>query len=148
MTSCLQHLGFKSSFGVNHKLGRNSGRVLIVDLTTAEGQSLCRAWLSSPNLAGVFIAPPCGICSRARGIPLPHGLRVQGFQPLRSDSCPNGFQGLSWLNCQTVSSANKLYHFITAIALECIQCGLIVCIENLRSSLYWKQVFSSRSFNA
>ena len=143
VTSFLQHLGLKSSFGVDHKLGRNSGRVLIADLTSKEGQSLCRTWLSSPNLAGVFIAPPCGTCSRARGIPvtLPNGLKIDGPQPLRSDALPNGLANLSWLNRQRVSSANKLYHFVTSIAIECLDRGFIVCIENPRSSLYWKTSF-------
>ena len=143
VTSCLQHLGLSASFGVDHKIHRNAGRVLVADLTTEDGQALCRLWLKSPNLAGVFVAPPCGTCSRARGIPvkLPNGQTVQGPQPLRSDSQPNGLGKLSWIDRQRVSSANKLYHFVTSIALECIQRGLIVCIENPRSSLYWKTTF-------
>ena len=143
VTSCLQHLGLATSFGVDHKLQRNAGRVLVADLTSQDGQALGNLWLSSPNLAGVFIAPPCGTCSRARGIPvkLPNGKVVQGPQPLRSDLQPNGLSELSWINRQCVSSANKLYHYVTSVALNCIQRNLIVCIENLRSSLYWKTTF-------
>ena len=143
VTSCLQHLGLSASFGVDHKLQRNAGRVLVADLTSPDGQSLCNLWLSSPNLAGVFVAPPCGTCSRARGIPvkLPNGKIVQGPQPLRSDSQPNGLSDLSWINRQCVSSANKLYHYVTGVALNCIRRNLIVCFENPRSSLYWKTTF-------
>ena len=143
VTSCLQHLGLSASFGVDHKLQKNAGRVLVADLTSPDGQDLCNLWLSSPNLAGVFVAPPCGTCSRARGIPvkLPNGKIVQGPQPLRSDVQPNGLSDLSWINRQRVSSANKLYHYVTHVALNCIQRNLIVCIENPRSSLYWKTTF-------
>ena len=143
VTSCLQHLGLSASFGVDHKIHRNAGRVLVADLTTIDGQTLCRLWMSSPNLAGIFVAPPCGTCSRARGIPvrLPSGQYVQGPQPLRSDIHPNGLGNLSWINRQRVTSANKLYHFVTSIVLDCIKRDLIVCIENPRSSLYWKTSF-------
>ena len=33
VTSCLQHLGLSASFGVDHKIHRNAGRVLVADLT-------------------------------------------------------------------------------------------------------------------
>ena len=143
VTICAQQLGMPTSFGVDHKAQRNSGRVLIADLTTKHGQSLCRTWLASPNLAGLFIAPPCGTCSRARGIPvrLPSGRIVPGPQPLRTDESPNGVRHMSWINRMRVSSANKLYHFITQISLEVLRRGLILCVENPRSSLYWRTTF-------
>ena len=31
-TSCLQHLGLSASFGADHKIHRNAGRVLVADL--------------------------------------------------------------------------------------------------------------------
>lgn len=40
VTTCLQFFGLKSSFGVDHKRQKNSGRLLTADLTTDEG-SLC-----------------------------------------------------------------------------------------------------------
>ena len=70
VTTCLQFFGLKSSFGVDHKCQKNSGRLLTADLTSSEGQAICMQWLSSPNCVGIFAAPPCGTCSRARGIPL------------------------------------------------------------------------------
>ena len=75
VTSCLQHLGLKASFGVDHKRQKNAGRLLVADLTSKEGQALCWKWIRSPNCVGIFVAPPCGTCSRARGMPvrLPHG---------------------------------------------------------------------------
>jgi len=89
---------------------------------------------------GVFCAPPCGTCSRARGIPikLPSGIKVAGPQPLRTDQQPDGVQHLNYVNKIRVAQANLLYKFVTDVALFCIGAGMIVVIENPRSSLYWK----------
>ena len=143
VTMALQKLGLSSSFGVDRQIQRNGGKTLVADLTTSQGQALCNLWLSDPNLLGVFIAPPCGTCSRARGIPifLPGGFVIPGPVPLRSDSCPNGLPGLRWIDRARVSSANKLYLFVTQIALQCIKRKLIVVIENPRNSLYWRTTF-------
>ena len=143
VTSCLQFLGLKSSFGVDHKRAKNSGRLLTVDLTTAEGQELCMRWIRSPNCLGIFAAPPCGTCSRARGIPvrLQNGRYVPGPKPLRSDEFPDGVGDMSDLDQRRIQSANILYAFITRVSLECIALGKVVCIENPRSSLYWRTSF-------
>ena len=132
-----------SSFGVDHVKQQNSGRVLIADLTTKAGKDLCWTWLKSENCVGVFIAPPCGTCSRARGIPikLPNGFLIAGPQLLRTDGQPNGVTGLSYVNKLRVSQANAIYHFVTEVVLFCLHRGMIVCIENHRSSLYWRTTF-------
>ena len=143
VTLSLQKLGLTSSFGVDRTIQKNGGKTLVADLTTEAGQSLCNLWLSSPNLLGVFIAPPCGTCSRARGIPiwLPNGRCIAGPVPLRSDEFPNGLKGLRWIDRTRVSSANRLYHYVTEVALNCIKRNLVVCIENPRNSLYWRTSF-------
>ena len=143
VTLSLQKLGLTSSFGVDRTIQKNGGKTLIADLTTESGQALCNLWLSSPNLLGVFMAPPCGTCSRARGIPiwLPNGKCIPGPAPLRSDVFPNGLKGLPWIDRARVSSANRLYHYLTQVALQCIKRQLVVCIENPRNSLYWKTSF-------
>jgi hypothetical protein len=143
VTSCLQQLGMPASFGVDHVKQQNSGRVLIADLTTKAGKDLCWTWLKSTNCVGVFIAPPCGTCSRARGIPikLPNGFLIAGPQPLRTEGQPNGVTGLSYVNKLRVSQANAIYHFVTEVALFCHDRNLLVCIENPRSSLYWRTTF-------
>ena len=143
VTMSLQKLGLTASFGVDRTVQKNGGKTLVADLTTEEGQALCNLWLSSPNLLGVFIAPPCGTCSRARGIPiwLPNGKCIPGPKPLRSEEHPNGLKGLRWIDRARVSSANRLYHYITSVAMTCIKRNLIVCIENPRNSLYWRTSF-------
>eukprot|EP00435_Cladocopium_sp_Y103_P070991 s38_g36.t1 len=112
-------------------------------MTTHEGQSLVWSWVKSPSCLGVFCAPPCGTCSKARGIPvrLPNGVVIPGPQPLRTESEPNGVAKMSHINRLRVSSANTLYHFITQICLFCIEHDLVVVIENPRSSLYWRTSF-------
>ena len=143
VTSCVQTIGLKSSFGVDHKRAKNSGRLFTVDLTTQEGQALCMTWIHSPNCMGIFVAPPCGTCSRARGIPvrLPNGRYIPGPKPLRSDEFPDGVPGLSPAEQTRVNSANALYAFVTRVSLECIALKKVVCIENPRSSIYWRTTF-------
>ena len=143
VTAWLQQLGMPASFGVDHIKQKNAGRVLIADLTTKSGRDLCWTWLKSPNCVGMFAAPPCGTCSKARGVPIkpPNGFLIAGPQPLRTDEHPNGVTKLSYINRIRVLQANSIYHFITAAAEFCLDHGKLVCIENPRSSLHWKTTF-------
>ena len=143
VTTCLQQLGLKSSFGVDHKRCKDAGRLLVADLTSPEGQALCWQWVKSPNCVGIFCTPPCGTWSRARGIPvrLPSGKKIPGPKPLRSEEQPDGFGHLTGTDKLRVDSANVLYQFITDLCLHCIARSLIVCIENPRQSLYWRTSF-------
>ena len=128
---------------MDHKRQKNSGRLLTADLTTDEGQALCLQWLASPNCVGIFAAPPCGTCSRARGIPvrLPSGKWVPGPKPLRTDSSPDGVQHMTPTERLRVNLANSLYAFITKVCLLCLGANKVVCIENPRSSLFWRTSF-------
>ena len=55
------------------------------------------SWLRSPNVCGIFFAPPCGKCSLARCIQLrdAKGRKIPWPVPLRSQKCPEGLPGLS-----------------------------------------------------
>ena len=145
VTTCLQSLGLSSSFGVDHKRQKHAGKVLVADLTTQEGQELCWSWVKSPSCLGIFCAPPCGTCSRARGIPikLANGVKIAGPQPLRTEHQPDGVKHMNYVNKLRVALANTLYKFITDVALHCLAVGMIVVIENPRSSLYWRTSFFS-----
>ena len=97
VTAHLKFYGIKDSFGVDHKKLSNIAPIMVCDLTTTEGQRLCKRWAGSKSCAGVFAAPPCGTCSRAREIQLrdAKGRRLPCPPPLRSDSSPNGLPNLS-----------------------------------------------------
>lgn len=143
VTASLRYLGLKSSFGTDHALRNPAGKVVLCDLNTKEGRDLCRLWIKSPMLLGIFAAPPCGTCSLARTIPvrLKSGKVVPGPPPLRSKFRPNGLPGLSFTNRLRVSKTNQLYHFLAEVALSCIARGLIVAIENPKNSLFWSTSF-------
>ena len=60
---------------------------------------------------------------------------------MRSDEQPDGVDTLTPLEQKRVDSANILYAFVTEICLMCLAAAKIVCIENPRSSLYWRTSF-------
>ena len=146
VTAHLKYYGIRDSFGVDHKNLSSIAPIMVCDLTTAEGQRLCTKWVNSESCAGVFAAPPCGTCSRAREIQLrdSKGRKIPCPPPLRSDSAPNGLPNFSQQNRQRVSSANKLYHFLSELVLSLVSKGIPVVIENPRSSLYWLTTYFQR----
>ena len=147
VTTCLHQVGMPDSFGVDNVRKPNSGKVLISDLTTAAGKDLVWTWIKSPNCVGLFAAPPCGTCSRARNIPIydANGKR-RGPRPLRSNAYPDGLRFMRWLDRLRVTSANILYEFLSDLVLWACANGKIVCIENPRSSLYWQTSFYQRTY--
>ena len=136
VTACLHALGMGQSFGVDHQLvsGR-SGKVVVCDLTTHEGQQLTRHWMHHPSVQGIFAAPPCGTCSAARKI------RNGGPPPLRSERFPDGLPHLRGVDAARVQSANKLYSFLASIVLEAHALNLPVAVENPRGSMFWRTSF-------
>ena len=139
VTACLKAIGLTSSFGVDHTKAKAVSTCKIADLTTAAGQALLMTWLEAPNVCGVFLAPPCGTCSLARSIQLrdARGRKVNGPIPLRSTFFPEGLPGLSKKNALRVSLANKLYEFLGKILRFADSRGMIIVVENPRSSLFW-----------
>ena len=146
VTAQLKHIGVKAAFGVDHKNLSKIAPIQVCDLSTPEGQKLCMQWCQSPLLAGVFAAPPCGTCSLARSIILRDSLgrRLPGPVPLRSESKPNGLPFLKSTDRARVSSANRLYDFLSRLVEELVQKGVPIVIENPRSSLYWLTTFFQR----
>ena len=143
VTAHLKHVGVKASFGVDHKKLSKIAPVQIVDLTTLSGQKLCMQWCESPLLAGVFAAPPCGTCSKAREIILrdSKGRPLPGPRPLRSEACPNGLPFLKPVDRARVSAANRLYAFLSRLVQKLVIKGIPIVIENPRNSLYWLTSF-------
>ena len=82
--------------------------------------------------------PPCGTCSRARGIPLSSG--APGPPPLRSEEYSWGLPDLADLRPQDlgrVRTANTLYEVIREAVLELIARRILWSLENPRDSLFW-----------
>ena len=139
VTACLKMIGLTSSFGVDHIKGKAVSTCKVADLTTQEGQQLLLTWLDAPNVEGVLLAPPCGTCSLARNIILrdSKGRPLPGPVPLRSHLHPEGLLNLSPKNRKRVSLANTLYEFLGKVIRIADSKGLIIVVENPRSSLFW-----------
>ena len=139
VTACLKELGLKESFGVDHVLDKATSAAKRLDLTMEADQKVFLQWLHSPLVVGVFLAPPCGTCSLARNIQLrdEKGRKIPGPRPLRSEEWPEGLPGLNSKERARVSSANKLYAFVAVIVEQAHSLGLIVVVENPRSSIFW-----------
>ena len=139
VTACLKMIGLTSSFGVDHIKGKAVSTCKVADLMTQEGQQLLLTWLDAPNVKGVFLAPPCGTCSLARNIILrdSKGRPLPGPVPLRSHLYPEGLLNLSPKNRKRVSLANTLYEFLGRVIRIADSRGLIIVVENPRSSLFW-----------
>ena len=139
VTACLKMVGLTSSFGVDHIKGKAISQCKVADLTTEAGQQLLLTWLEAPNVRGVFLAPPCGTCSLARNIILrdSKGRPLPGPIPLRSETFPEGLLNLSPANRKRVSLANALYEFLGRIIRIADSKGMIIVVENPRSSLFW-----------
>ena len=143
VTASLKELGLVESFGIDHEVGKAIATVKKLDLTMSRDQDIFRQWLKSPLVAGIFWAPPCGTCSLARNIQLrdSYGRKIPGPVPLRSPEFPEGLMGLKSKDRIRVSAANKLYEFMGMMIEEAIARGLIVVVENPRSSLFWQTRF-------
>ena len=66
------------------------------------------------------------------------GRKIPGPVPLRSQFFPEGLPGLSKSNALRVSLANELYAFLGKVLRYADSRGLIIVVENPRSSLFWQ----------
>ena len=80
----------------------------------------------------VHAGPPCGTCSRARGVHLPLGPR-----PLRDERNLLGFAYLEGDEKDRVDSANQIYLQLAAFIVWLQQLGVGFSIENPTTSLLW-----------
>ena len=125
--------GLESSLAIDkvRKRGCRS-TILQFDLTLASDQSLLNQWIQSP-LLWLHLAPVCGTASRARDIRLFEG----DPQPLRSDLHPEGLPSLSEADQVRVDLANKLFQYSCKLFADATALGIIVTMENPRSSYFW-----------
>ena len=72
---------------------------------------------------------------------MPCGKWIPGPKPLRTEELPDGVEHMTPIERTRVESANTLYAFVTKICLMCLSANKVVCVENPRSSLYWRTSF-------
>lgn len=134
LCSIAKQAGMTSSLAID-KIRKQGARCSIhqLDLTLAKDQCLLREWMQSPLLIWIHLAPVCGTASRARDIRLFAG----DPQPLRSDDFPDGLPDLSPKDQQRVTLANLLFKFSCEVFLAACARGILVTMENPRSSYFW-----------
>ena len=121
--------------------------VAAFDLTKPHDfQTVCKfAETESDNICWAHFAPSCGTASKARE------RRVQGVanppRPLRSESYPDGLQGLSAREEERVKEANMSYEAMVELLLILIGFGIAVSVENPLNSLFWMTSFMVRLFD-
>ena len=79
--------------------------------------------------------PPCGTCSRARGIRLPDGR--DGPKPLRSEQYPMGFPWLVDDDYRRVHSANLVYLKLCKFIRWLASLNIGFSVENPTNSILW-----------
>ena len=106
--------------------------IFVFDLLRESDRDFLMQWLNSKQLCWVHMAPVCGTASRARDIP-----RKGAPKPLRSSEFPLGFEWLEGQDRERVAAANQLFEFSCRIFALCVQKGILVTMENPRSSYFW-----------
>ena len=146
VTAAIRNLGWSYAQVVDHQCKSNAAaNILLTDLSTTEGRTLLRFWLTCPYLVGVFMAPPCGTASLARLLPVfdDEGNQLPAPPPLRSDRHPDGFPWLQGL--VRVSQANILYDVVADTCNFPFERPVLLAVENPRGSLMWKTSMWARA---
>jgi hypothetical protein len=108
--------------------------IVILDLSDSEQCSILLELIESGVVDVLFLALPCGTCSRAREIPLLHG---NGPKPLRTETSPWGVDNLHGKDLERLLKANTIYsHCLVLIAAQRVR-GKDVIIENPSRSILW-----------
>ena len=88
--------------------------VVILDLSDSEQCGVLLELIESDVVDVLFLARPCGTCSRAREIPMANGA---GPRPLRSETTPWGLDNLFGEDLGHLLKANTIYsNCLTLIA--------------------------------
>ena len=133
--------GFKT-MAVDHTTSRSCGfPICVFDLTDPQDLASILRFIdeAADCIVGIWVAPSCGTCSRAREKRLPQlesaGMKVP--YPLRSTAQPDQLDGLSGLDKVKVEKANMLYDAVYEIATNACLHQIFVAIENPTNSHYW-----------
>ena len=107
--------------------------VVIVDLSDAEQCLVLLELIESEVVDLLFLALPCGTCSRAREIAIPGG----GPVPLRSETEPWGLPHLQGHNLERLEKANTIYLNCLILISAQRRVSRDVIIENPSRSILW-----------
>ena len=109
--------------------------VVRLDLASPTQTSVILDLIALGHVEFIWMAPPCGTCSRAREIPVPG--RKFSPKPLRSEAMPRGLPNLSEEDQVRVDKANRVYDNLFVVIEQAREKGIYVAIENPRRSLLW-----------
>ena len=111
-------------------------KIYAIDITAPHAQSLLSYVLQNCRVAFVHMAPPCGTCSRARGIPLPDG--SSGPPVLRTAVHPWGLPEVVGVDRVKLDASNAVYSALAECVDLCEDLGVPWCIENPTNSWLWE----------
>lgn len=140
LSSVAQKFGYRV-MPVVHKRNRHKPKCHIVelDLATDHAWDVLRYILETCEVAALHLAPPCGTCSNARGIPLPNG--DPGLQVLRTEEFPLGVPDMSDAHRIKVDAANELYKRMGPFLQWLTEQGVAWIVENPTTSFLWQLEF-------
>eukprot|EP00435_Cladocopium_sp_Y103_P070387 s19_g35.t1 len=110
-------------------------KVISLDLSLPHAFERLTDLVNSCNVLGVHMGPPCGTCSKARGIPMADG--SAGPQPLRDSMHLLGLPHLQHRDFQRVTAANALYAQLGKLVELLESKGIPWTIENPTNSFLW-----------
>ena len=108
-------------------------KIVKLNLLHKNSVALVLRLLETRKILFVHMAPPCSTSSQARMIQR----TARDPKPLRSWQEPDGLTGLSFLDRNRVSQANRLYQVCVDVALACQTHNIWWSIENPTSSFMW-----------
>ena len=94
-------------------------KICSLDVTTPHAQNVLSYALRNCRVAFVHMAPPCGTCSKARGIPLPDG--SPGPRVLRSAEHPWGLPWVGGVDRVKLDASNAVYRVLAECVNLCEQ---------------------------
>ena len=128
---------------VDCKRNRHKPRCKVVSLDLAEDHAcdVLKYIVETCQVAAVHFAPPCGTCSKARGIPMPDG--SPGPQPVRSNEFLMGIPGIPEMDQIKVDAANRLYLRMGLFIQWLHERGVAWVVENPTNSFLWELPYFS-----
>ena len=114
-------------------------KVICLDLSLPHAFERIMELVTKCNVLGVHMGPPCGTCSKARGIPMADG--SAGPQPLRDEFHLLGLPNLSFRDQQRVTAANCLYEKLGLLVETLEHLQIPWTIENPTNSFLWDLPF-------